>query len=486
MIEAAAAARRGLGVSLGAPLDLLGSLPLVVLGVSCVAACLYPTTPFHAAPFFPSACPLQASSGVRPGRDALKMSKPEMLDFGEDTVAPDVSHRTIAKAIKKKARKTGKGGKKEPSGVQKYTRGEKNSTKGIKSFALRKKLKHSEALAKKSAETSARSEILLPSDAGYVEAEGMEQTWRFTQESLREHVDVRSAKKMFDLTLDQFGPYVMDYTRNGAHMLLAGRKGHVAGMEWKGFKLGHELHLRETIRDIRFLHDETMYAVAQKKYVYIYDNTGTELHCLRNRVDVNCLEFLPYHFLLVAAGKSGYLQYTDTSTGANVAEHKTRLGEVKAMKQNPRNAIIHLGHNNGTVTLWSPNVTTPHVKMLCHSAPVTALDVEIGGNYMTTAGLDGQVKVWDIRTYKEVHAYFTVRPATTISTSDMVTAAHTQLFSLIDDVASIETKPCSLLPVHHFRACWRWATVRTWLFGRTRCASSRALPICGKNLTAKR
>jgi hypothetical protein len=31
-------------------------------------------------------------------------------------------------------------------------------------------------------------------------------------------------------------------------------------MEWKGFKLSHELHLRETVRDIKFLHDETMYS----------------------------------------------------------------------------------------------------------------------------------------------------------------------------------------------------------------------------------
>lgn len=246
----------------------------------------------------------------------------------------------------------------------------------------------------------------------------VDRTWRFRQEQLKPALDVRTQAKMFDIKLDGFGPYQARYTRNGRHMLLAGRKGHVSLMNWHSFGLESELHVKEQINDAVFLHDETMYAVAQKKYVYIYDRTGMELHCLRNHMEVNVLDFLPYHFLLASVGKTGYLKYQDTSTGAFLCEHRTKLGDCSVMKQNPHNAVMCLGHANGTVTMWTPNMPQPVVTMLAHKAPLLAMGIDIGGNMMATSGLDGQVKIWDIRTYRELHNYFTVRPANTIDVSD--------------------------------------------------------------------
>jgi U3 small nucleolar RNA-associated protein 7 len=126
---------------------------------------------------------------------------------------------------------------------------------------------------------------------------------------------------------------------------------------------------------------------------------------MKQHIDVTHMEFLPYHYLLATVGNAGHLKYQDTSTGQLVASHPTRLGPPASLAQNPHNAILHMGHQSGTVTLWSPNLSTPHVKLQAHLGPVRALSVdpsaESCGRYMATAGLDGKVKIWDARMWGE-------------------------------------------------------------------------------------
>ena len=56
---------------------------------------------------------------------------------------------------------------------------------------------------------------------------------RVTQTQIKKSVDVESAEKAFELNLPQFGPYTIDYTRNGRFVALGGRKGHVAAIDWQ-------------------------------------------------------------------------------------------------------------------------------------------------------------------------------------------------------------------------------------------------------------
>lgn len=51
---------------------------------------------------------------------------------------------------------------------------------------------------------------------------------------------------------------------------MGGRKGHLAMLELDSFRRMTELHVREAVRDVRFLHNHHMYAVAQKKYTCVH------------------------------------------------------------------------------------------------------------------------------------------------------------------------------------------------------------------------
>ena len=180
-----------------------------------------------------------------------------------------------------------------------YGRGRKVFIKGVKDKKLRGNLRRLESKYKDATLKAKDAEILLENEAGYLEVEGeLEHTTKVRQDELKQKLAVETARKSFELKLVELGPYIAEYSRNGRNLILAGRKGHVSTIDWRAGELGCELQLGETIRDVKWLHNNQYFAVSQKKYVYIYDSAGVELHCLRKHIEVTNLEFLPYHFLL--------------------------------------------------------------------------------------------------------------------------------------------------------------------------------------------
>ncbi|KAI9717037.1 MAG: hypothetical protein M1812_004972 [Candelaria pacifica] len=300
-----------------------------------------------------------------------------------------------------------------------YGRGRKIPVGSIKDKKLRSNLRSLENKYKDATLKARDAEILLENDSGFLEPEGeLEKTYKTRQAEIKQDVALVTAKQGFELKLEGLGPYTLDYTRNGKSLLLGGRKGHVATMDWREGELGCELQLGETVRDVKWLHNDQYFAVAQKKYVYIYDRAGVELHCLKKHIEVTHMEFLPYHFLLASVGTAGYLKYTDTSTGQMVTEIPTKQGSPTSLAQNPYNAIMNVGHQNGTVTLWSPNSTTPLAKLLAHRGPVRSLAIAREGRYMVSTGQDLRMAVWDLRMFKEVNNYFLRQPGSSVAISD--------------------------------------------------------------------
>ena len=302
---------------------------------------------------------------------------------------------------------------------QVYGRGKKINTRRIKDRKLRGNLRALENRYRDATTKAKDAEILLENDAGFLQPEeDLEKTYKIRQNQIKGSASIETAKKGFELKLTELGPYVFDYTRNGRDLLIGGRLGHVAALDWRSGSLGCELHLNESVRDVKWLHNNQSFAVAQKKHVFIYDRAGVEIHKLQKHMDVTHMEFLPYHFLLATIGNAGYLKYTDTSTGQMVIELPTKKGAPTTFAHNPYNAICHVGHQDGTVSLWSPNSTSPLVKLLSHRGPVRSLAVDRQGRYMVSAGQDLRVSVWDIRNFKEISNYGMRRPGTSVDISD--------------------------------------------------------------------
>lgn len=309
----------------------------------------------------------------------------------------------------------------ERAGSEKYQRGGKfKKTKyNSKNKRLNSGMKRIDRQYKDAVRSAAGTDLLLQENEGLLEAEGpMEKTFKFKQDDIAEVVDQSTANKKFELQLNEFGPYNLDYTRNGRGLLIAGRKGHVASMDWRTGQLDCELHLNETVHAVKYLHNDQYFAAAQKKYTFIYDKSGAEIHRMKQHIDTTLLDFLPYHFLLTTAGNTGFLRYHDVSTGILVSEHRTKLGPTQAMKQNPWNAVMHLGHGNGVVSLWSPSMTTPLVKMQSARGPIRDLAIDREGKYMAVSGSDKSLKIWDLRKLEPIDTYYTPTPATSLDISD--------------------------------------------------------------------
>lgn len=280
--------------------------------------------------------------------------------------------------------------------LHKYDRGEQVDGSGVKTNYFKEKQQRKEVYLEYATEQAARTELLLTEEQGFIEPNEGEITAEYRQEEIAANVDLQSASKLFKLNLD-FGPYALRYSKNGRHLILGGRKGHIAAFDWVTKKLHCEMNVMEEVAEVSFLHVHTMFACAQKDHVYIYDNQGTELHCVKRLFRVNRMEFLPYHFLLATGNKDGYVSWLDVSLGEIVGNYNTKLGDIRIMRQNPGNGVMCIGGGKGVVSMWSPKIREPLAKLLCHSTPMSALTVDQKGKHLITAGLDRKVKVWDIR-----------------------------------------------------------------------------------------
>uniref|UniRef100_T1JJV8 BING4 C-terminal domain-containing protein n=1 Tax=Strigamia maritima TaxID=126957 RepID=T1JJV8_STRMM len=283
--------------------------------------------------------------------------------------------------------------------IQKYSRVKNERPSGMKTkFHL---IENKIARKKKvfAVEQTARSDLLLFEESGYIEADEGEDTLALTQSKIAESVDITSATKYFDIKDVKYGPFSIDYSRNGRFLLRGGRKGHITAMKWstKALLYREPIIVPEEIYAVKWLNNDAMFAAAQKRWTFIYDKRGIEIHCIKQLYNVLRMEYLPYQFLLATSSSNGYLSWLDVSIGQMVTQYQSKKGRLDVMCQNAQNATLALGHPNGTVTMWSPSSRKPLLSMLCHKRPVRAVAIDPSGTYMATAAIDRTLKIWDLR-----------------------------------------------------------------------------------------
>ena len=299
--------------------------------------------------------------------------------------------------------------KKPLDGWQAYHRvtvDEDSLLKNVKSKSYQEKLKKELAVAETAARRLKMSEVLLTEQGGILEPEDDDHpTWKFTQDAISEMVDLGTREKLLDLSLEG-GPFSMDFTPNGRNLLFAGRRGNVALLDLERLVPHCEFHVRETVRDVKTMHGNgDMFALAQRKYVCIYDRKGAEVHRLRDCMNPTHLDYLPYHFLLTHTDESNSLKYQDVSVG-NILCEKRLKAPATCLRHNPWNAVVNVGDANGLVTMWTPNMEQPVVQLKAHRGRIAGVCNTWCGQYLVTAGHDNLVKVFDMRNQcKEVQRY---------------------------------------------------------------------------------
>jgi U3 small nucleolar RNA-associated protein 7 len=114
-----------------------------------------------------------------------------------------------------------------------YGRGRKIPLKNIRDKKLRGNLKGLDSKSTQATLKAKDAEILHESVGGFIEPETeLERTYKTSQDEIKNNVSITTAKLGFELKLEG-GPYVAEYSRNGRDLLLGGRKGHVATMDWR-------------------------------------------------------------------------------------------------------------------------------------------------------------------------------------------------------------------------------------------------------------
>lgn len=106
----------------------------------------------------------------------------------------------------------------DQSVIEKYAHGSTDfNIKKMKYKSLKMTMRAEQERVVESAEQTAITEVLLPSTEGSIQVSSdfKQKIYKLKQDDISQQVDLNTASNRFDLQLHDFGPYKVDYSRNG-------------------------------------------------------------------------------------------------------------------------------------------------------------------------------------------------------------------------------------------------------------------------------
>ncbi|KAF3605029.1 hypothetical protein DY000_02050971 [Brassica cretica] len=221
---------------------------------------------------------------------------------------------------------------------KKYLRGEGANLETLKDKKLKTQLASREKLYGKSAKAAAKIEKwLLPASAGYLETDGLEKTWRVKQTDIAKEVDILSSRNQYDIVLPDFGPYKLDFTASGRHMLAGGRKGHLALVDMMSMNLIKEIQ-KLMISAVKFEEVQTIHGFHAK--TLSFSQKG-----------------------LLAAGTGSFVQVLGDSSGdySRYMSHSMVKGyQIEKVMFRPYEDVLGIGHSMGWSSVLIPGSGEPN------------------------------------------------------------------------------------------------------------------------------
>jgi len=208
-----------------------------------------------------------------------------------------------------------------------------------------------------------------------------------------------------------------------------------------------EIQIQKPIHSVQFLHDETMWAASQDKYLYVYNHEGVQVNEIITAQRTRYMQFLPYHFLLVCASpEKEALAFLDMSEKQKVVANMfNECLRSSCLRANPYNALVSVGSTKGTVSTWSPNIRKPVEELLAHKGTIRDIAFSRDGMRMVTAGDDQKISLWDVRNTSTMINTVKIPPgyiikSIDVSGKDMVSLAYDNVVKVYNDAFTGQMK----------------------------------------------